>query len=160
LVRRRLGARTAWAAAGLVWWLLVIALVTLLPASGPPGLVPASEAQTACSFDLGGPAPDGFWIVGGGQRTLNTALFVPAGLLLVLLVGRPRTWWLALPGVALLAAYSVGIEWTQLVLARLDRACDVTDVVDNVTGALLGAGVGALVAAVLAAGEAVGRRRR
>ena len=39
-------------------------------------------------------------------------------------------------------AFSVGIEWTQLELARIGRACDVTDIVDNVTGTALGALVG------------------
>ena len=156
--RSRLGVVTAWSLAGLVWTLAVIGLVTLVPASGPPGLVPAAEAQTGCSRDLGGPAPDGFWLFGGGQRLLNTALFVPAGFCLALLVGRRRSWWLALPGLALLAAYSAGIEWTQLALARLDRACDVTDVVDNVSGAVLGVGAGLVAAAVLGAGRAVSRR--
>ena len=52
-------------------------------------------------------------------------------------------------GLVLLAAYSVGIEWTQLELARIDRACDVTDVIDNVTGAVIGVGVGLVLALVL-----------
>jgi glycopeptide antibiotics resistance protein len=51
-------------------------------------------------------------------------------------------------GLIALAAYSSGIEWTQLVLARIDRACDVTDVVDNTTGAVIGAGVGTVVVGV------------
>ena len=37
-------------------------------------------------------------------------------------------------GLVGLAAYSVVIELIQLELARIDRACDVTDVVDNVSG--------------------------
>jgi hypothetical protein len=45
-------------------------------------------------------------------------------------------------GLVGLAAYSVVIELTQLELARIDRACDLTDVVDNVSGALIGVGVG------------------
>ncbi|MFC6344913.1 VanZ family protein, partial [Nocardioides hankookensis] len=48
-----------------------------------------------------------------------------------------------------LAAYAAGIEATQLALARIDRACDVTDVVDNVTGAVLGVAVGIVLALVL-----------
>ena len=51
-------------------------------------------------------------------------------------------------GLGLLAAYSAGIEWTQLELARIDRACDVTDVVDNVTGAL-GVAIGLVAAMTL-----------
>ena len=39
-------------------------------------------------------------------------------------------------------AYSTLIERTQLSLARIDRACDVTDIIDNVTGAGIGVLVG------------------
>jgi glycopeptide antibiotics resistance protein len=122
--------------------------VTLVPANGAPGIIPAGEAQTSCSWDIGGPAPEGFWIFTGGQRLLNTALFVPPGFFLGVLLGTHRRWWLAGPGVLLLAAYSAGIEATQLALARLDRACDVTDVLDNTTGAVVGVAVGLAVAAV------------
>ena len=60
-------------------------------------------------------------------------------------------------GLALLAAYSTLIELTQLALARIDRACDVTDIIDNVTGA----GVGVLIGlAAAAARPAVAVRRR
>lgn len=143
VLRRRHGWVTAVASAGFVWSLVVIALVTLVPAYGAPGVVSAESRLPTCG-ELGGPSPDGFWIVAGGQRALNTALFVPSGTLLVVAALRvPR---LALVrvacGLALLAAYSAGIEWTQLALARIDRACDLTDIVDNVTGAALGAVIG------------------
>ena len=52
-------------------------------------------------------------------------------------------------GVGLLAAYSAGIEYTQLAVARIDRACDLTDVVDNVTGACLGVLIGLPLALLL-----------
>ena len=138
----RLGA-TAWAVAALVWSLVAIGVITLIPAQGAPGIVPAETRLATCSWDLGGPAPEGFWIFSGGQRLLNTVVFVPSGALLVLVAARWRSAWVAVPlGLAGLAAYSAAIEWTQLQLARLDRACDVTDLVDNVTGALLGAALG------------------
>jgi hypothetical protein len=140
----------AWAIAALLWSVAVIGLVTLLPTDGSPGWIPAEEAQDACSWDYGGPAPEGFWIFGGGQRLLNTALFVPAGFLLGLVCLRRGRAWLALPALVLLGAYSVAIERVQLELTRLDRACDVTDVVDNATGALLGFAAGAVVAAIVA----------
>lgn len=147
---RRLGPVAGWAWAGLLWSLVVVALVTLVPAQGAPGWVPAGEAQTACSLDYGGPAPEGFWLFPGGQRALNSALFVPSGALGVLALARwrdARSTVVAVPVVvAALAAYSVGIEAAQLVLARLDRACDVTDLVDNVAGAALGAALGLLLA--------------
>ena len=79
----------------------------------------------------------------GGQRLLNTAVFAPSGALLVLVAraGEVRVGHRAV-GFALLAAYSVAIEYTQLALARLDRACDVTDMIDNVTGAAIGVLIG------------------
>jgi len=137
--RARLGTVTAVAVAGLLWSLVAIALVTLVPTRPDVGIVPAEGRSESCSWDYGGPSGGAFEVFGFDQRTLNVLLFVPAGLFLVLAVGR---WWsgvvLAPLGLALLAAYSLGIELTQLQLARLDRACDVTDMVDNV----LGAGVG------------------
>lgn len=150
VVARRTGAVFAVAAAGFLWWLVVIGLVTLVPATGAPGWVSAETRLDYCSTDIGGPAPDGFWIFDGGQRLLNTALFVPAGALGVLAACRWRAGWALVPLVVVgLAAYSGLIEWTQLELARLDRACDLTDIIDNATGAAVGAGIGLLLAAVL-----------
>lgn len=140
---RPLGWISAAAIAGFVWAVAVIGLVTLVPAEANPGIVPAEGRLTTCSWDIGGPAPDGFWILQSGQRALNTVLFVPAGALLVLAVGRWRAGWLLAPlGVAALAGYSALIEKTQLELARIDRACDVTDIIDNSTGAAIGALIG------------------
>jgi glycopeptide antibiotics resistance protein len=78
-------------------------------------------------------------------------VFVPAGILLVLAAARwRRAVWVLVPlGFLLLAGFSVAIEATQLALARIDRACDVTDVIDNVTGAAIGVGIGVLLALVL-----------
>ena len=149
----RLGAERPWAVAGLLWSIVVIGLVTLLPTDGSPGWIPVEEAQDACSWDYGGPAPEGFWIFGGGQRLLNVLLFVPSGMFLAVATLRRGTWWLAVPGLVALAAYSVVIERVQLELTRLDRACDVTDIVDNVSGALIGFGIGILVAAALGLGR-------
>lgn len=131
----------------LLWSLAVIAVLTLIPANGAPGIVPAEGRLESCSWDIGGPAPDGFWIFPGGQRLLNAVVFVPTGALLVLVAARWR-WaaWVAVPiGLALLAAYSTAIELTQLAAARIDRACDVTDIIDNVTGAGIGVLLGVVV---------------
>ena len=80
------GAGSGWVGAvawcGLAWWLVVIGLVTLVPLSGIDLGIPAETRADTCSIDYGGPAPEGFWIFSGGQRLLNTALFVPAGALL------------------------------------------------------------------------------
>lgn len=150
LLARPLGWVSAISIAGFGWSLLVIALVTLVPTSAHTGIVAAETRLATCSWDIGGPAPEGFWIFESGQRTLNTVLFVPAGALLVLTVARWRAGWLLAPlGLAGLAVYSALIEKTQLELARIDRACDVTDVVDNVTGALVGALIGLALIVVL-----------
>ncbi|MBA8805837.1 hypothetical protein FB382_004182 [Nocardioides ginsengisegetis] len=149
-LRRRLGPTTGLSIAGLLWSVVVIAVVTLIPANGAPGIVSAEGRLTTCSWDIGGPAPTGFWIFQSGQRLLNTVLFVPSGALLVLAAARWRAARVLVPvGFALLACYSAGIELTQLQLARIDRACDVTDVIDNVSGAAIGVLVGGLLALVL-----------
>jgi len=143
LVSRWTGWFGALTGAGFLLSLVVVAVVTLVPLSGIDLAVPEDAAQQTCSTDYGGPAPDGFWILAGGQRLLNTVLFVPAGLLWVLLVSRWRAGWVLVPlGLLLLAIYSVGIEFAQLELARISRACDVTDMVDNSLGALIGVGIG------------------
>ncbi len=149
-LRRRLGWLSAATWCGLAWWLGVIGLVTLVPFYGIDLAVPAETRSETCSLDYGGPAPEGFWIFSGGQRLLNTALFVPAGALLVLAAARWRVGWVIAPlGLLGLAAYSLAIELTQLELARIDRACDVTDFVDNVIGAAIGFAIGLLLAAAL-----------
>jgi hypothetical protein len=137
-LRARLGPVTAVAVSGLLWSLVAIAVATLVPTRADVGIVPADGRSDSCSWDYGGPNGAAFEGLGFDQRTLNV--------LLVLAVGR---WWsgvvLAPLGLAALAAYSVGVELIQLRLARIDRACDVTDMVDNV----LGAGVGFLVGVLL-----------
>jgi len=149
-LRARWGTVAAAAAGLLLASLVVIGAVTLLPMY-VRGWIPYEEAQTACSWDIGGPAPDGFWIFGGGQRLLNTLVFVPAGACAVVALGRWRWWALVTAplAVAALAAYSSAIEATQLQLSRLDRACDVTDIIDNASGAVLGALLGLLLVPLL-----------
>ncbi len=145
-LRDRVGTVSAVAVSGLLWSVAAIAVATLVPTRPDVGVVPADSRSESCSWDYGGPNGAAFEGLGFDQRTLNVLLFVPAGMFLVLAVGR---WWvgvvLAPLGLALLAAYSVGLELVQLQLARIDRACDVTDMVDNI----LGAGVGFLVGVLL-----------
>ena len=143
---RRFGWQWSVLAGLLLWSVAVIAVLTLIPANGAPGVVSAEGRLTTCSWDIGGPAPDGFWIFPGGQRLLNAVVFVPSGALLVLVAARWKSAWATVPlGLAALAAYSTLIELTQLEAARIDRACDVTDIIDNV----IGAGIGALIGVVL-----------
>jgi uncharacterized membrane protein YccC len=139
----------------------VIGVVTLIPAQNGLGYVPADQHATSCSWDIGGPAPGGFWIFGGGQQLLNTLLFVPAGIFLVLAFARWRSGWVLIPlGLAALAAYSLAIEEIQLHVARIDRACDVTDIIDNVSGAVLGVLLGLLLLPLLRPWRARRGRRR
>lgn len=149
-LRGRLGTVTAVSAGGLLWSLVAIALVTLVPTRPDVGIVPAETRSDTCSWDYGGPSGAAFEVLGLDQRTLNVLLFVPAGVFLVLVVGR---WWsglvLAPLGLGLLVVYSLAIELTQLQLARLDRACDVTDLVDNVLGAGIGFVAGVLLLPVV-----------
>ena len=144
-LRGRLGTVSAIAFPGLLWSLVAIALVTLVPPRADIGIVPAETRSESCSWEYGGPSGAAFEVLGLDQRTLNVLLFVPAGLFLVLAVGRWTSGLLLAPlGLVALATYSLGIEFGQLQLARLDRACDVTDMVDNILGAGLGFGLGLL----------------
>ncbi len=138
---------TAWSWALLVFAVLGIAVLTLTPAYDVPSVIYAEDRPTSCSMDYGGPAPEGFWVVGGGQRLLNVVAFVPAGAFLVLALARWRSVFVLAPlGLVGLALYSVAIEYAQHEVARIDRACDVTDMVDNTVGA----GIGFLAGVVLA----------
>ncbi|HEX3930189.1 MAG TPA: VanZ family protein [Nocardioides sp.] len=149
-VGRRMGALAGVAWFGLLWSLVVIAIVTLVPARNGLGYIPADEHATRCSWNINGPAPGGFWIFGGGQELLNTLLFVPAGVFGVVAASRWRAGRVLVPlGLLALAAYSLGIEETQLHVARIDRACDVTDIIDNVSGALIGVAAGLVLLPVL-----------
>ena len=146
ILARRFGWPWSVLAGLLLWAVVVIGVLTLIPANGAPGIVSAEGRLTTCSWDIGGPAPDGFSIFPGGQRLLNAVVFVPAGVLLVLVAARWKWAWVTVPlGLAALAAYSTLIELIQLEAARIDRACDVTDIIDNV----IGAGIGALIGLVL-----------
>src|SRR3954463_8293664 len=158
-VGRRMGPLAGFTWVGLAWSVAVIAIVTLIPAQNGLGYIPADQHATSCSWDIGGPSPDGFWIFGGGQQARNTMLFAPAGLFLVLVASRWRAGRLLVPlGLLALAAYSLGIEETQLHVARIDRACDVTDIIDNVTGAAIGVVLGLALLPLFRPWRARGRR--
>jgi uncharacterized membrane protein YvlD (DUF360 family) len=151
LLARRTGWVHAVAVAGFLWSLAVIALVTLIPPYGAPGVVLAESRLPFCSREIGGPAPEGFGVFGSDQRLLNTLLFLPSGVLLAAAAMRRPAWAvLTVPlGLVFLALYSAAIELVQFELARIDRACDLTDFVDNVTGAIIGAVIGLGLALVL-----------
>jgi hypothetical protein len=150
VLRPWLGTASAASISLFLWSLAGIALLTLVPTRPDVGFVPAESRSEGCSWEYGGPSGAAFEVLGLDQRSLNVLLFVPAGALLVLAVGRWRAGWLLAPlGLAGLAAYSLAIELVQLQLARLDRACDVTDMVDNVLGAGIGFVLGVLLLPVV-----------
>jgi hypothetical protein len=152
VLRRGGAARSLSVTLGLLAWsLAAVAVVTLIPVDGAPGVVPAEGRLDTCSWDIGGPAPSGFWIFTGTQRLLNVGLFVPSGALMAYACAHARGWAVTMVpwGLAALGCFSAGLELTQLGLARLDRACDVTDIIDNLTGAGIGALLGILAAVVL-----------
>lgn len=141
------GRRTGWARAVplglLLWSMACLAVVTLVPTSMT---APAVRFVEVCSFDYDGPAPDGFWILPGGQRFLNTVMFIPSGFLLMWTLSQFRRglWW-TVPGLVALIGFSVVIELLQQKVSRLGRACDITDMVDNGLGAAIGVVVGLVV---------------
>jgi glycopeptide antibiotics resistance protein len=84
----------------------------------------------------------------------NVAMFVPIGVLFLLLAGR-RTWWLALAGGV---ATTCAIEFAQLFLPG--RFSDVRDIVANSLGTLLGLLAAVLVLALLGRRSPAGGTRR
>lgn len=150
VLRRRLPAVTAWSLAAFGFAVICVGVLTLVPAYEVPSVIAAENRPDSCSFDYGGPSPAGFWIVIGNQRLLNMLVFAPAGMFLVLGLARWRAAWVLVPlGWLGLVAYSVAIEFAQLELDRIDRACDVTDMVDNSLGSLIGVAVGLVLLTVV-----------
>jgi hypothetical protein len=132
----------ALAAAAAVVSLVAIADLTVLR----PGLLHAhaewSHVAAVCAVT------DPSWL--NAESLLNVALFVPAAFFAVLAVGRaaPAALW-AVTVVVGSAVLSLGIEATQAAYGI--GTCDSSDVVHNVTGALIGAVLALAALAVLAA---------
>jgi glycopeptide antibiotics resistance protein len=95
----------------------------------------------------------------GGGLALNVVLFVPSGVLvgLAVLMGR-RASVLVPVGIVGLAVYSCLIEVVQRLLPEIDRRCDLTDVYQNVAGAVCGAAFGVVVAVIALRGRAESRQ--
>ena len=142
-LRPRLGTASAVSVAGLLWSLVAIALVTLVPTRPDVGIVPGRAPQRGVLVGLRRPVGRG--VRGPRVRPADPqrAALRAGRVFLVLAVGRWRAGLVLAPvGLVALAAYSLAIELTQLQLARIDRACDVTDMVDNVAGAGIGFAIG------------------
>jgi len=124
-------------------YLLAVAGITLDPAPGDPAGNPLlRELLRAVSA-----VPGLGWVdYDVAEFSANVLLFVPMGVLFVLLLGAWR-WWLA---VAIGVAATLVIEFVQLFLP--ERVSDPRDLLANTLGTLLGVALVALVALV--------RRRR
>lgn len=110
-------------------YLAAVGWITL----GPQPLDPRAEGLLYRLLRLLHRLPGTGWIdYGVVEFAANVAMFVPAGVFFVLLLGR-RLWWLALLGAFTLSA---SIEFVQLFLPS--RVSDPRDLVANTAGAVLG----------------------
>ncbi|WP_348787237.1 VanZ family protein [Leifsonia sp. NPDC080035] len=122
-------------------YLLAVAWITLNPAPPDPRLNPVLEwlLETCASI------PALAWIdFRVAEFTGNVLMFVPLGVLGMLLLGRWR-WWLVL---VLGAATTLVIEFVQLFLPA--RFSDPSDLIANTLGTAVGIGVVALWAGAVA----------
>lgn len=127
-------------------YLAVVGWVTLGPQ--PTGLVRAAGVWQL--LGLVREHPSFSWITYALiEFSANVAMFVPVGVLLLLLMGRRRWWAAILSGFVL----SVGIEAAQLLLPG--RVSDIRDLVAN----SLGTALGVLLALVITLPAALRRRR-
>jgi hypothetical protein len=128
----------AWHAGLLLAGLAGIALVTLTPSE--TGSLVTGHAGSAPGFcDLHAHAPT--LAPRLEERSLNVALFLPAGLAVGMLPA-PRVRWWALAALLTLPAVIEGCQF--LGYPELGRSCQAQDVVQNVTGAAIGATLGLL----------------
>lgn len=120
----------------LSWGVVLVSTLT-------PSIYQMMDQQIRCSFDLTlGEVPR--------ERLANVLLFIPLGC--VTWFARARRAWL----VGAVAA-PFAIEALQGVVLALNRQCDVTDVVANLTGLVTGLALGALIGLASQAGSGGGR---
>jgi hypothetical protein len=124
--------------------LLVLGFGMILAAT----LTPSAEAirsgavgSGTCDLSRFGPAHLGA-ILSLEDAGFNVLLFLPLGIAIGTTVPRGRRFGLLAAAIAL----SPAIELIQLVVTRLDRACQSSDVFDNVTGLIVGFVIGSVAA--------------
>ena len=114
-------------------------------------LTPSVEAlrwgavgRGSCDLDRLGPASFAEMIA-FGDPTFNILLFIPLGLACGLIP------WSSRKVAVLLGAFAlpIAIETVQLLATSLDRACQTSDVSDNLTGLVIGLAVGELVRGIV-----------
>ncbi len=112
------------------------------PGTADRGVLRPDRSCAIHSVSLGWSA-----VAADDQRVLNVALLVPAGLFAAVVASRlPR--WRALAVVVGAAMLPLAFEGGQQVFRGLHRACDTTDLADNLTGLLLGLLASTLVVAL------------
>ena len=114
-------------------YLGVVALITLGPQPGGSLFRLLANAAMAVAWRID---PDSRFSYSDLEFTANIAMFLPVGVLLVLILG-PRRWWLAI-GFGILL--TIGIEAAQSVIPS--RVSDARDLVANSAGAIIGALLG------------------
>ena len=124
-------------------YLVVLALIALWPTPVDRGARGSIVGGLDWLHAHGVPAWLDYPVV---EFTANIALFLPVGLLGVLLLGRSRWWLTILAG----AATSMVIEASQLIFLPA-RVATAADVVANTAGTVLGAVVGVVLLAAITA---------
>jgi glycopeptide antibiotics resistance protein len=137
--QRQPGRSSRWVQVAALTYVVMLAVVTLLPVHWTLGLArqPSNYEPQLVPFDdvLGG--LEDSWVETLAELFGNVLLFAPFGFLLPLLVPAMRRWWRAL---AAGAAVSLAIELYQLAWPGV-RKTSVDDVLLNALGALVGLAV-------------------
>ena len=122
-------------------WMLLVAAGIILSATLTPGLPDAAEdvAHRTCDFSRVGLAPLRL-LLSLNDTSGNVLLFVPLGAVIGLL---PRSRFKRAIIVAAIGL-PVLIEAAQLLVPLLHRACESSDVVNNLAGLVIGFAAGAL----------------
>ena len=134
--QRQPGRLSGWVGVAALAYVVVLAVVTLLPIHWTLGLFKGRPNYEPQLVPFGGIRGD-FWnspVETLAELVGNVLLFVPFGFLLPLLVPAMRRWWQVL-GVS--AGVSLAIELYQLAWPGVRKA-SVNDVLMNALGALLG----------------------
>ena len=130
----------------------LLALIVLVPASSDLSSNPLVLRAIRALHRLG--APD--WVTFNSiEFGANIALFVPVGMIVVLLAGA-RRWWL---GVLVGGLASIAIEAAQMIFVT-SRVASARDVLANTAGSFIGALLAAVLLAAMGARRARTMRRR
>ena len=120
-------------AIGTLLWLLILGCVLTLTAT--PGL--SYFAARSCALGLVSPLP-ARELFALGEESLNVWMFVPLALMATL----PRSRRATRVALCVTFALPVVLEVLQWALPAMGRACQASDIVNNLTGAVIGVGVG------------------